>query len=103
MRTFGERSYRSTHERRGPWVLERIGPLELRYRVLVQRDRIQFCQQRAGLRAGRLRLGLPPWASPQVRAQAAGQGPGPFFVRVEVSAPLVGLVLAYWGYLTEEA
>ena len=101
-RTFGSRTYTSRHERHGTRVLERLGPLELRFRVSADGDCVRFQQEGVGVRAAGLRVGLPARLGPRVRAYAEGRGQRPFFVRVEVSAPLAGDLLSYWGRLTEE-
>lgn len=103
VRTFGVRELASRQTRRGLVTVERVGPVELRLLITVDGERVRLVQEGAGLRLGRWRIGVPARLAPRVRASAHANGPGAFFVRVDVTAPVAGPLLSYWGTLYEEA
>lgn len=78
-------------------LTERLGAIELRFRLLVSEGRLRFQQEGAGLRVGGARIPLPRLLSPQVSACAWEQGRT--HVSVEVRCPGVGLVCHYEGSL----
>jgi hypothetical protein len=81
-------------------LVERIGRIELRFRLVVDAGALVFRQQGAELCLGRLRLRLPRWLAPTVSARAWRDAEGGSLrVAVEVCVPLVGRVLAYTGRL----
>lgn len=81
--------------------MERVGLLELHLRVLVAGECIRFEQEKVALCLGRVAVRLPPRFGPRLRARAEGEGEAHFFVTVDVSAPLVGPLLSYWGTVEE--
>jgi hypothetical protein len=101
-RWFAGRPYVTRQSRRGPIRIERIGALEIRYRLQATRHEVRHVQERACVRVGRLAVPLPRHLSPMVTAWAAGQEGDRFFVAVRVRAPLVGPLLSYAGYVIEE-
>jgi hypothetical protein len=101
-RWFAGRPYVTRQSRRGRIRIERIGALEIRYRLRAARHEVGYTQQGACLRVGRLAVSLPRCLSPTVSAWAAGPDGDGFFVAVSVCAPLVGPLLSYAGYVIEE-
>lgn len=83
-------------EERG-FLTERVGSIELRFRLVVSEGRLLFHQVAAGLRMGGVRIPLPRWLSPQVTACAWEDGR--MQVSVEVRCPGVGLLCHYEGTL----
>lgn len=100
-RVMGERAYVSRHERHGELTTERIGPLALRFRVLVDGEGIGYEQEKAMLRVGALTLPLPARACPRVSARAVSCGDAAFFVRVDVTALHKVPLFSYWGMVKE--
>lgn len=102
-RWFGGRLYRTEQRRAGARRIERIGILEISYRLLVTDDSVLYAQEGASLRVGRMLLRLPRWMAPRVSALAVGaMDVDGFFITVSIRAPLVGPLLAYAGYVDEE-
>jgi Domain of unknown function (DUF4166) len=101
-RWFADRPYVTRQSRRGPIRIERIGALEIHYRLRSTRHEVRYVQERACVRMGRLAVPLLPHLSPMVTAWAAGPEGDRFFVAVSVRAPLVGPLLSYAGYMIQE-
>lgn len=101
-RWFAGRPYVTRQSRRGRVRIERIGALEIRYRLLASPSEVRYVQEGACLRMGRLAIPLPQRLSPIVSAEAAGPEEDRFFVAVMVRAPLVGSLLSYSGCVIEE-
>jgi len=78
-------------------LTERVGSLELRFRLSVSQGRLFFEQEGAGLKLGGARISLPRWLSPRVSGCAWEHGE--MQVSVEVSFPGVGLLCRYEGGL----
>lgn len=79
---------------------ERFGPMELRFRLDVDRGGLVFVQTAWALRAAGLRLPVPRWLSPRVSArEEAGARPGEIGVSVTLTVPWLGCLLAYSGVL----
>lgn len=102
VRTFDRRDYVSRQVCDGVFAVERIGPLELRFRRLVEGVDVSFEQEAASIRVAALRVRLPDRFAPRVRARAHGNGEGRFFVRVDVTVPGLGPLLSYWGDVYEQ-
>ena len=105
LRTFGSKRLQ-TMQRAGPCgtLIEQFGFLELQFRLIVTRGGIDYRQQGAALRRGRLRLSLPPSMSPLVSArERAVAETARSAVLVTVSVPGVGLLIRYDGELQVEA
>jgi hypothetical protein len=87
-------------------LAERFGAIEFRFRLSFADHTIHYRQVRAILRLELPffpQIRLPRWASPHVAAwEAAGASETETRVRVEVSAPLVGLLCSYEGKLGRE-
>jgi uncharacterized protein DUF4166 len=104
LREFGDSSFVSIQsERAGSLLVERIGRLELWFRLNVDGGRLVYRQVAASLRCGPVRIPLPRWCGPRVAAhEEPDDGPNRTRVFVEVSLPLVGLLIAYTGTLVTE-
>jgi hypothetical protein len=87
-------------------LAERFGALEFRFRLSFADHAIHYRQVGVMLRVGLPvfpEIPLPGWASPQVSArETAGASEMETRVRVEVSAPLAGLLFSYEGELRRE-
>jgi hypothetical protein len=78
-------------------LTERAGVLELRFRLSVSNGEILFHQEKASLSARGVRVSLPGWISPRVKASVWEDGA--MQVSVEVSLPGLGLLCSYRGSL----
>jgi hypothetical protein len=86
-------------------LAERFGALEFRFRLSFADRAIHYRQVGVMLRGLPFfpETPLPGWASPQVSArETAGASEMETRVRVEVSAPLAGLLFSYEGELRRE-
>lgn len=82
-------------------LAERIGPVEMRFRLQVVEGALVYQATSAALCLGSLRVPLPHWFSPRVRALERPVGEGDQIdVSVEVRLPLLGCLFAYDGRLT---
>lgn len=102
-RTFGRRRL-VTIQRALPdgRLAERFGALELRFHLRVLEGALTYVQAGAGIVVGRLLIPLPRWIAPRVEArEACGVGRGSH-IRVGISAPGIGLVMAYEGCIQVE-
>lgn len=98
-RTFDGRRMSSRQQAEAAGVLnERIGPLELLFRLHADEGALRFDQVGARGRLAGLALPWPRWCRPRVEALARAE-PGGVGVRVAVSLPRVGLLLSYAGRL----
>ncbi|HZM76548.1 MAG TPA: DUF4166 domain-containing protein [Candidatus Limnocylindrales bacterium] len=100
-RVIGGRTYVSRQARRSRRVQERIGPLELDFRIAVEADGLEYEQVRATFRLGRLRLPIPRGIVPTVRARVQTRGEHSFFVRVDASGPGALPLFSYYGVVEE--
>jgi hypothetical protein len=83
---------------------ERFGPLEFRFRLSAAASALRYDHLATRLCAGPLGVPLPGWLAPRITAREdATPAPDRTRVRVGISLPLVGLLLAYEGELTVEA
>jgi hypothetical protein len=97
-RTFGSQTLLTRQFRRGDWLVERFGILDLCFALIVEKGRIRYRQTAAALCVGRLRLPLPRLLMPVVAADAwVVDGESEMRIEIRVSAPLVGTVLEYGG------
>jgi hypothetical protein len=78
---------------------ERFGPLELRFRLEAVDGSLVFRQVGAAVRCGPLRAMLPRALAPRVEGCAEPAGARGARVRVKVTLPGAGLILAYDGTL----
>jgi hypothetical protein len=101
-RTFAGRPLATLQfERAGGLLAERMGCLELWFRLKVVEGALAYQSTSAGFCFGSLRLPLPHWLSPRVRArEKSADADHQIDVAVEVRLPLLGLLIAYEGRLT---
>lgn len=102
-RTFAGRPLVSVQaDRSDGLLLERMGIVEMRFRLEVAGGALNYETVGAALRFGFLRLPLPRWLSPRVSAweKAAGHT-DQIHVSVDVNLPLLGRLIAYDGMLTQ--
>lgn len=82
-------------------LAERMGPVEMRFRLQVVGGALAYQTTSAALCLGSLRVPLPHWFSPRVRALEGAVGEGDQIdVSVEVHLPLLGCLIAYDGKFT---
>lgn len=83
---------------------ERIGPLELRFRLHTAAGALSYVQVGAVLILGRLSIPLPRWIAPRVEAREERRAGGECaHVHVRICAPMIGLLMSYEGCLAVEA
>jgi hypothetical protein len=82
------------------FMAERIGLMEILYRLNVADQALCYNQIKAALRVGRLRIPLPRRLSPTIAAREwAASDDRNVHVSVSVTAPLVGLLIDYQGHV----
>jgi hypothetical protein len=87
----------------GGCLVERLGLLDIWFRLVVVDRTLCFRQESVGLSCGALRVSLPRWLSPQITAREwAVPGQARVQVAVSVRVPLVGLLLTYTGSIATE-
>jgi len=96
----GGRPFVSTQYANNGALIERIGFSEVRFQLDVVAGALHYQSTRVWLRAGFLRLPLPRWLSPRLKASETADETG-VRVAVEVCAPLLGRLVAYDGLLTD--
>jgi hypothetical protein len=102
-RTFDERRLDTRQYQVGDCELaERIGVLELRFRLEASDGSLIFRQLEAALLCGPVRLRLPAAWAPSVEAREDPMGPHQIGVHVRVALPAVGPVLTYDGTIDIE-
>jgi hypothetical protein len=101
-RSFAGRPLVSLQSERTHGVLaERMGPVEMRFRLQVVEGALSYRTTSAALCLGSLSVPVPRWFSPSVRALERPVGEeGQIDVGVEVHLPLLGCLIAYDGTLT---
>lgn len=97
-RRFGSRCLSTAQTVEGALLQEQLGPFVCAFELLSRNGGIEFLQRSASLALGPWRARLPSWLAPRVRGRAQASGAG-VEIDVEISAPLVGLVLAYRGFV----
>ncbi|SHN46613.1 DUF4166 domain-containing protein [Cryptosporangium aurantiacum] len=103
-RDIGGRRLDSTQRRSGDVVTEIVGPVEIRMRLTVRLDHLEFTPIGGTLRIGPVRIPLPRALAPHTSAVAT-VGPtdrSTFEVDARIWVPSVGLLLAYRGHVHEE-
>ncbi len=83
-------------------LAERIGLLELRFRLEASDGSLVFRQVGAALLLGSLRLRLPAASAPRVDAREDPAGARQIRVHVRVALPAVGPLLTYEGTMNIE-
>lgn len=82
-------------------LLERFGTLEFRFRVRLESRSLCFEQSGCSLKFARVRVPLPAWLAPRVRAvECADRFGVGVNVVVHIHAPLAGLVASYGGLIS---
>ncbi|MGE0130772.1 MAG: DUF4166 domain-containing protein [Blastocatellales bacterium] len=86
----------------GRLLVERIGVMELRFRLEVAGGALGYQTVSAALRLGSLRVPLPHLLSPCVTAwEKASDNMDQIHVSVDVTFPLIGRLIAYDGVMTQ--
>lgn len=104
-RTFGRRSLVTIQRALSDGCLgERIGPLELRFRLHTAAGALSYVQIGAVLIVGRWSIPLPRWIAPRVEAREEREDGGDrAHVHVRICAPMIGFLMSYEGCLEVEA
>jgi hypothetical protein len=102
-RTFAGRPLVSVQSNRPDGLLmERMGIVEVRFRLLIIGGALNYQTVGAALRLGYVRVPLPRWLRPCVTAWERGVGDmNQIHVSVDVTFPLIGRLIAYDGMLTQ--
>ena len=103
VRTFDGAPLVSTQREDGGRLVERIGPLELGFRLEVRNGALHYLQAGAALSVGSVRIPFPRALAPRIEAREEPEGTEGTRVSVAVTVPWVGLLLAYGGYLETDA
>jgi hypothetical protein len=83
-------------------LVERVGIVDARLRLEVAGGALNYQSVSAALRFGSLRVPLPRWLSPRIRASEKTVGKmNQIHVSVDVTFPLLGRLIAYNGILTQ--
>ncbi|HEX9668340.1 MAG TPA: DUF4166 domain-containing protein [Thermoanaerobaculia bacterium] len=97
-RSFGGRPLVSDESAGGDGLLvERVPPLELRFRLEPHAGALHLRQAGVALRLAGLRVPLPAFLAPRVTARETPAGDGAVRVEVAVRAPLLGPIFGYEG------
>jgi hypothetical protein len=103
LRTFANRRLETVQYEAGDGELaERIGILELRFRLHVSDGSLLFHQVAAAVRWASIRVRLPALCAPYVEAREDPAGPHHVCIHVRVEAPALGTVLTYDGTMDIE-
>ena len=103
-RTFAGKSFVTKQRAHaGPFLAERIGMIEILFRLEVKNGALFYQQTMAVLDLGPWRMPLPGWLAPRVVAsEQVAAGATRVQVSVSVDAPVVGLLVAYSGTIERE-
>jgi hypothetical protein len=83
-------------------LVERVGIVEMRLQLEVVGGALNYKSVSAALRFASLRVPLPRWLSPRVKASEKTVGElNQIQVSVDVTFPLLGRLIAYDGVLTQ--
>ncbi len=97
-RRFGDAPLVTYQRREGARLVERLGRVELAFELTASGDALVFEQRGQWLAVGPLRVPLPRWISPRIRAHARGRAHA-VFVHVQLVVPGVGVLLSYEGII----
>lgn len=81
-------------------MIERVGPVEMQFELRVVSGVLVYRELGTVLRLGPARLRLPRRWPIRVAASETPAGPDRIHVSVEVTVPILGLLLAYDGTMT---
>jgi hypothetical protein len=103
-RTFAGRPFiTEQRDHAGKLLAERMGVAETWFRLVVKDGALFYHQTRFTLHVGPWRVPLPGWLSPRIVAsEQASAGKTCVHVSVRVTAPLIGLLIAYGGNIEME-
>ena len=101
-RHFDGDSFTTLQSASGGRLVERFDCWELHFALSVLDRALVYEQCGARLCLGPMRLPVPLIFAPRVRASEKGDGPARVTIHVTVTLPLVGLLIAYEGYLDVE-
>jgi hypothetical protein len=103
VRYFGEHPFITRQEEGGRGLLvERHGSIELRFRLMAAGGTLEYRQAGARIRLGSLRVPLPVWLAPRIRANEASGDGGRVTTEVVVALPIFGEWLRYSGWIALE-
>jgi len=103
VRSFGDRTLVTTQAAgTGGVLIERMGVVELRFRLEAAGRALIYRQTGAALRLGPLSVPFPEWLWPRVEAREEAGGLNRTHVSVVVKVPLAGLLISYSGHLCKE-
>ena len=81
-------------------LLERIGRVELTFRLSIEDRALVYTQVKAAFRIGPIRMPFPKWFAPNTWAkEAAEHNSDQAHIIVKVSAPVIGTLIFYEGTL----
>jgi hypothetical protein len=83
-------------------LAERFRVFEIRFRIEGSRGSLFYIQRRAAVVMGPVRVPLPAALAPHVEAREDPAGPATIEVRVRVSLPALGTLIAYQGLIEVE-
>lgn len=102
-RSFDDRFLVTTQrEAREGGLIERFGPLELRFRLEVMGGALLYRQAGAALRLGALNVPLPRWMAPCVEAREEPAALDLTHVLVAVAVPVIGHLISYEGHIERQ-
>ena len=101
-RRFGADAFTTVQWAVGRRLVERIDCWELHFVLRVVDGALVYEQCGARFCLGPIRVPVPLACAPQVRAIEEADGPTRVNVRVTVNLPLLGLLIAYDGYVDVE-
>ena len=81
----------------GGMLMEHYGPFEFAFALHAKNGTLHFEQVGVRIHLGRFRPVVPGWLSPRVSAVCGDAGADRTFACVQISAPLIGVLLAYEG------
>jgi hypothetical protein len=102
-RTFGTSDFVTEQRGRYPYLRECAGPIEFFFRLEVLDGSLVYHHEETAVRLGRFSVPLPRWLSPRIVAREwALPDEDRVYGSVRVTMPLIGLLIAYEGYVEIE-